>query len=98
MGERKIEVCHSPLDNDEPMHDETNIQVSVDSQSYGEQSALYESNNIQSERDNEIAKAREILRRTDEVMISKPSDPRQEDATSTNCPSRCMTVQKRNAA
>ena len=80
------------------MHEEKNVQLNLDSQSYGQESVTEYCDNIQREHDKEIAKAREILRQTNIVVDNKSPGQRQDDAASTNNPSpRIARQQSRNA-
>ena len=83
---------------DEPTHDEKNIQLNVASQSYGEHFVTNDIDNIQKERDMEIAKAQKILMQTVEVMNKKPLKSKQGDATSMDNPSRCVARQQSHTA
>ena len=95
IADRGIEDFHteSASKEDEPAYDEKNIQLNVDYESYGEHSVTNESDSIQKERDEEIAKARKILKQTDEIMNSNQSNQREYEAKSKNSPLRRVARQ-----
>ena len=99
-ADRKIEDCHTKANptEDEPTHDEKIVQLNFYSQPYGEQSATDDSDNMQKKHNKAIAKAREILMQTEEIMDNKPSNPRKDVAASTNNPSRCASRQQSHTA
>ena len=79
---------------DDPMHEENNIQLSVGSQSYGEQSVTDSCENIKKDHDEEIAKARKILKQNNKIMANQSSNQRLDAAASIHNPSRRITLQQ----